>query len=58
MLNFDCLNHDKHDICTECGFGLSYYFTEEEKRHLDEEWKIIEANIAAWRESYRKERLR
>jgi len=54
----DCLNHDEQDICTECGFGLSYYFTEEEKRHLDEEWKIIEANIETWRESYRKERLR
>lgn len=56
--NFDCLNHDEHDICNECGFGLSYYFTEEEKHHLDEQQYIIEVNIEHWRESYRKERGR
>jgi hypothetical protein len=54
----DCFNHAEHDICTECGFGLSYYFTEEEKRYLEQERRIIEANLESWRKSYQKERAR
>jgi hypothetical protein len=54
----DCFNHDEHDICTECGFGLSYYFTKEERLHLELEHQVIEANLESWRKSYQKDRAR